>query len=146
MANKKEILTHKGNVKKEVVCLGMKDEVLVMDLVWCAEHEMIEIIEFIHSVAYIELLSRDVMSVWPWGLRVEHMFLKNKLNTVSDVISLDLRQINRLLGCGYKTRKEVYDVFCSYGLKLQSWTPGHYWERMKFEDVEKVDRLKIEGE
>ena len=141
------VLTHKGNVEKDVITLGVRSEIQSIDFVgW--EYGAEEAMEFIHAVAYVELLSRNVLVMWDWGARTQNMLLKNKLNTISDIMSLDLRQINRLSGCGYKTRKEVYDVFCSYGLKMAAWMPGHYWERMNYkfadEPGENKDRLVLE--
>lgn len=117
--------------KKEVLTLGAIGEVHSYNFIHLgADAE--EIVEFIHAVSYVELLSRPIETMDDWSIRVKNMLLRNRLIVVSDVVCLDLKQVNRLTGCGYKTRQEVYRVFNEYGFKVDSWMPGHYWERMSY--------------
>lgn len=118
-------------VMREIIVLGKREEICSIDIEHMGD-EAEEIIEFIHAVAYVELLSRDVLSMFEWGPHVRNTFAKHNIRTVSDVMSLDLRQINRMSGCGHIMRKQVYEIFCSYGFKLAAWMPGHYWERMNY--------------
>lgn len=123
--------------KKDPLVLGVVGEVHSYDFTSLGSfgeslREVEEIIEFIHAVAYVELLSRPVETMCDWPIRVKTMFLRNRLVTVSDVMCLNLDQVNRLAGCGYKTRQEVYQTFNGYGLSIESWMPGHYWDRMNY--------------
>lgn len=92
------------------------------------------IVECIHHRALAELLSRSVESMWDWEVRTKNMFENNYLKTLQDVVSLSMGRVNRLVGCGYYTRKEVYEVFCLYHVKLQYWAPemGREYKRYKF--------------
>jgi hypothetical protein len=56
-------------------------------------------------------------------MRTGHMFDNNNLQIVRDITILSQGQVNRLAGCGQTTRKEVYDVFCMYHLRLKHWQP-----------------------
>lgn len=121
--------------KKYVLTLGVIGEVRAYDYTWL-RHEAEEITDFIHAAAYVELLSRPVETMDDWSIRVKNMLLRNRLYIISDVVCLDLKQVNRLSGCGYKTRQEVYKVFREYGFSVESWMPGHYWERMNYSFTE----------
>jgi hypothetical protein len=87
------------------------------------EEEAESIVECIHKMACQELLSRTLLSMWRWELRTIHMFEANHLQIISDVMRLQLGKVNRLKGCGYVTRKEVYDVFYLYHINLKHWSP-----------------------
>jgi hypothetical protein len=90
------------------------------------------IIECIHYMAYQELLSRTILSMWGWELRTKHMFEANGLHYIRDIMALPLGKVNRLIGCGYITRKEVYEVFYMYHIKLKHWAPELHWEKMNY--------------
>lgn len=127
--------------KKEPLVLGVIGEVHSYDYTSLGSfgdslREVEEIIEFIHAVGYVELMSRPLEEMCEWPMRVKTMFLRNRLLTISDVLCVDLKEVNKLAGCGYKTRQEVYKVFNEYGLKVEQWMPGHYWNNTnyKFED------------
>ena len=96
------------------------------------EEEAESIVECIHQMAYQELLSRSISSMWGWEIRTKHMFEQNHLQVISDVVRLQLGHVNRLRGCGYVTRKEVYEVFCAYHLKLRHWAPELHWEKQNY--------------
>jgi len=90
------------------------------------------IIECIHYMAYQELMSRTIISMWGWEVRTKHMFENNHLSSVGDVVSCQLGKVNRLKGCGYQTRKEVYEVFCMYHLKLKHWSPELHYSKANY--------------
>ena len=99
--------------QKNVLTLGVLGEVHTYDFtnlgsIGESAKELEEIIEFIHAVAYVELLSRPVETMYDCSIRVNTMFLRNRLHEVSDVMCLTLRNVNQLSGCGYKVRQEVY--------------------------------------
>jgi hypothetical protein len=96
------------------------------------EEEAESTIEFIHRVAYQEFISRNIESMWGWELRTKHMFEHNALYTVGDVMGCSLRKVNRLMGCGFITRKEIYDVFCLYHFKLKYWSPDLHWNKANY--------------
>ena len=81
------------------------------------------IVECIHQIMLSELLSRSIVSMWDWEVRTRHMFEQNALICLRDITSLSIGGARRLIGCGYTTRKEVYDVFCMYHMKLKHWAP-----------------------
>ena len=119
--------------KTDVLTLGARHEIIPYDFTELGAGEIEEVVEFIHAVAYVELIGRPLLTMADWSPRTVSMFLRHRMNVISDIMSLDLRQINRLVGCGHKTRQEVYNVFCEYGMKLDSWMPGHYWARMNYQ-------------
>jgi hypothetical protein len=90
------------------------------------------IVECIHKIAMRELSSRSLESMWGWEVRTVHMFSNNHLYHVGDVVGLPLGKVNRLVGCGYQTRKEVYDVFCMYHLKLIHWIPELHYSKNNY--------------
>lgn len=119
-------------LQREVIVLGVIGEVKSYDIS-CMNYEAIEeVTDFLHAVGYVEMISRPLETMEDWSIRVKNMFLRNRLIYISDVLSLDLKQVNRLSGCGYKVRQEVYQVMGSYGCKVEAWMPGHYWERMNY--------------
>jgi hypothetical protein len=87
------------------------------------EEEAEHIVGSLHRIALSELLSRSITSMWDWEMRTKNMFQHNALTYIRDVTSLSVGRVNRLMGCGYVTRKEVFDVFCLYHLKLTHWQP-----------------------
>lgn len=90
------------------------------------------IVECIHKMAYQEFMSRIITSMWGWEVRTIHMFSNNQLYHVGDIVKLPLGKVNRLVGCGYQTRKEVYDVFYMYHLKLKYWTPELHYSKNNY--------------
>jgi len=94
--------------------------------------EVESIIECIHKTAMKELMSRSIESIWDWELRTKNMFLNNHLHRVGDIMQLSLGKVNRLIGCGYTTKKEVYDVFCVYHLRLKFWEPDKHYSKMNY--------------
>lgn len=96
------------------------------------EEEAESIIECIHKLSFKELLSRSIESMWDWEMRTKNMFLNNHLHRVGDVTVLPLGKVNRLIGCGYTTRKEVYEVFEHYHLRLKFWEPNNHYTRANY--------------
>lgn len=94
--------------------------------------EVESIVASIHQTAMREFLSRDVVTMWKWEPRTEHMFDNNHLQSVAHVVDLSVGMVNRLKGCGYTTRKEVYDVFRMYHLKLNHWAPERHRSKANY--------------
>lgn len=86
------------------------------------------IINSIHRIAMTEFMSRKIVTMWDWEVRTKHVFENNHIEYVRDVVSLTMGQVNRLTGCGYKTRKEVYDVFTMFHVRLNHWSPEKHWK------------------
>ena len=119
-----------NNNSKDIVLLGMKDEILPIDFMYVNDEEIACIMDFVHGIAQQELVSRSVMSMAEWSLRARSVFINNDLSQVGHVIVLTKNEVNRLIGCGYITRKEIYDVYRSYGLQVPGWEPGYYYEKL----------------
>lgn len=126
----------------DIVLLGMRDEVLPIDLSYTDEEEIAMIMDFVHELAYTELLSREIMSMWEWSVRTQGVLAQNNLIQVGHIVGLSKIEVNRMAGCGYKTRKEIYDVYKSYGLIMPNWSPGMYYEKAnyQFNDEEEIER------
>jgi hypothetical protein len=90
------------------------------------------IVECIHKMAMREFLSRSLESMWDWELRTKNMFINNHLYRIEDIATLPVGKVNRLVGCGYTTRKEVYDVFEAYHLRLKFWNPDRHYSKMNY--------------
>lgn len=118
----------------DMMTLGMVDEIHQhIDITHlCEDHGIDVVIGYLHKISFRELMSRSIDSMWGWELRTKHMFENNKIQKIGDVTSLEVGKVNRLIGCGYKTRKEVYDVFCVYHLRLKNWSPNGHWEKMNY--------------
>ena len=132
----------KDTVVKDIVMLGTFDEVMLIDMIYIDELELEQIIEFIHEIAYHELLSRNVKSMTDWSVRAISLFNRYDFSIIDHIVSLTKNQVNALNGCGYKTRKEIYDTCISYGLTVPTWTPGDYYNKMNyiFEDEGTLER------
>lgn len=132
--------------QRDVLTLGVKEEIVSYDfteLGWDAQ----EIVEFMYSVAFTEMVSRNVLHMWDWSVRVKNMLVRNKLDTVGKVMHIEVIEINKLWGCGFKSRKEIYDVFKSLNIELKNWHPNHYWDKyMNPKDEENIDRLQDDEE
>ena len=108
-------------------------ELSLVNLIDIGEEEGIEsLVELIHKLAYNEFLSRRIDSMWDWELRTKNMFVNNHLHKVGDVAGLPIGKVNRLIGCGYITRKEVYDVFWMYHLRLKFWEPDKHYSKLNY--------------
>lgn len=122
----------------DVITVGMKDELLenglyLIDLSYLTEEEGVaSIVGYIYEMSYRELMSRTLLSVWDWELRTKHMFEHNNLHYIGDIVYLSQGKVNRLIGCGYKTRKEIYDIFYMYHLKLNNWSPDKHWDKANY--------------
>lgn len=110
-----------------VLTLGTKEEIIPYDFSYLG-WEAREITEFIHDTAYAELVARPINSLC-WSVRVDNMFRANKLNSIGMVMNISIESINNLYGCGFKTRREVYEVFESYGIVLDQWHPDRYYDK-----------------
>ena len=100
-------------------------ELSLVNLIDIGEEDGIEsLVELIHKLAYKEFLSRRIDSMWDWELRTKNMFINNHLHRIGDVTTLPVEKVKRLIGCGYTTKKEVYDVFFMYHLRLKFWNPN----------------------
>lgn len=126
------MLNGDGMVKKDVVVLGMKDEILSINWEYQDEQELKHMIQFVHNVAYKELLSRSLMNMCDWSSRVRTLFITHRLDLISHVVLLSKDEVNQLHGGGYKTRKEVFDTFQVYGISIPNWMPGYYYERANY--------------
>jgi hypothetical protein len=90
------------------------------------------VVECIHKVAMEELFVRNLKTMWDWEVRTKNMFKDNHLYKVGDVAMLPTGKVNRLIGCGYTTRKEVYDVFWTYHIRLKFWAPDKHYSKMNY--------------
>ena len=121
------------NLEKEFMILGERGEVMSYDFTeigWEAQ----DMIEKLHVWARMELMCRDIMDVWDWSLRTRHMFENNNMTTIGNVAHIQLKQINNLPQCGFKTRREVYNIFFSeLNIKLHQWNPDQIMDRYRFE-------------
>lgn len=121
-----------GKRKKVVVVLGAIGECYPYDFTtmgWEAK----EITDFIHECAYKELVNRNLHVSWGWSVRTKSMFLNNRLHTIGNVVHL--QSVNKLIGCGFKVRKEVYDVFRhEFSIELKQWHPDQYWKKFRFSE------------
>ena len=106
----------------DIRTLGHINEIDQIDFTWMDE-KVQYVIASLHRIALSELLSRKITSVWDWEPRTLHMFERNVLVSINDVTSLTQGRVNRLIGCGYTTRNEVYEVFHMYHIKLTRWQP-----------------------
>lgn len=113
------------------IAIGCINEIRQIDFLSMG-HNAEHMIASIHRIAMRELFSRRLVTVWDWEIRTRHMFENNKLYIVQDVITLSPGHVNRLKGCGYKTRKEVYDIFILYHIKLNNWSPEHHYSKANY--------------
>jgi hypothetical protein len=108
-------------------------DVSLVDFTNLTEEEGVgSIVELVHKAVFQEMMSRSLESAWGWEVRTKHMFESNNLNTVGDVVLLKEGNVNRLIGCGYTTRKEVYEVFCMFHLRLKFWEPEKHRSRVNY--------------
>jgi len=133
------VLSHNSD-NRDVVLLGMRDEILSIDFMYVNDEEVACIMEFVHKIAWQELISRTILSMAEWSSHAKTVFINHSFSQVGHIIILTKDEVNRLYGCGYMTRKEIFEVFKSYGIVLSGWEPGHYYEkrncRYKFIDDE----------
>lgn len=136
----------KRSKKKDVLTLGVREEVIPYDFVYLG-WDAHEITDFIYSVAFTEMVSRPVLDLWDWSVRVRHLLIENNLNTVGKIMHISLGEINALRGCGFKLRKEIYDVMKMLNIPAENWHPNKYWEKWYGQSAKKreSDRL-LEGE
>jgi hypothetical protein len=118
--------------EKDIVLFGMRDEILPIDMSYMDDREVMLIVDFVHHIAWKELLSRTIQSMHDWSSRARTLFIDHDMSIIQHVVILSKNEVNRLNGCGYKTRKEIYDVYKSYGLTLPNWMPGDYYERKNY--------------
>ncbi len=114
--------------KYEKLMLGVVGEVIPYDftnLGWNA----LELIEALNKVLYDHLINRPLLEEADWSVRTRNMFLRNRLTKVGQVLFMDVDHVNRLAGCGYQTRKNVYEEFQKKGIDLPAWKPEKYWEK-----------------
>lgn len=128
----------KGGGEVEVVILALTEpkeryELSLVDFVELEKEDGLEsIVGHIHNIALKELTSRTLGSMWSWEVGTKRMFEYNKLEKVRDITALSIGAVNRLTGCGYKTRKEIYDVFCMYHLRLKHWSPELHYSKQNY--------------
>ena len=122
------MLSHDSK-NKDIVLLGMRDEILPIDFMYVNDEETACIMDFVHGIMWQELISRTIMSMAEWSSHAKTVFMNHSFNQVGHIIVLSKDEVNRLNGCGYMTRKEIFEVFKLYGLYMSSWEPGHYYER-----------------
>lgn len=115
----------------EIPIIGCLREIRQLDFVGMGEKAE-HLIGSIHRIAMREFLSRRIVTVWDWEIRTKHMFEDNGLVSIGEVVRLSLGHVNRLKGCGYKTRKEVYDIFMLYHLKLNNWSPEYHYSKTNY--------------
>jgi len=97
-----------------------ENEASLIDFVTMGD-EVESVVECLHRMALKEFMSRTLLGVWGWETRTQHMFEENQLHTVKDIVNLSQMQVNNLTGCGRVTKKEVYEVFCMYHVRLKYW-------------------------
>ena len=118
--------------KKDVMTLGHVHEIHPVNFIDMGL-EAQGFITQIHIIALEELMNRSVISVWCWSRRVENIFKNNHINTVRDLTIITLQEVNRLPSCGFKSRREIYDIFLKeYNIKLNQWNPEHHWDKYVF--------------
>lgn len=111
--------------------LGTKNEVIPIDFTtwgWGAK----DIISQIYSIVFTELVNRDIFTVGDWSVRTKNMFLNNNIKKVMDLLEINLngvQSVNNLIGCGFKTRKQIYERFKELNIELSSWNPDYYWTK-----------------
>lgn len=118
--------------EKDIVLLGVREEILPIDMNYMDDREVELIIDFVHRVARKELLSRSIISMHDWSSRAQTLFIEHEFHIIQHIVVLSKNEVNDLNGCGYKTRKEIYDICKSYGLTLPNWSPGYYYERKNY--------------
>ena len=118
--------------KKDTVVLGMQYEVLSIDMNYMNNREVELIVDFVHHIAWKELLSRTIKSMCDWSSRANTLFIEHNFRFIGHLVVLSKDEVSKLNGCGYKTRKEVYETYKSYGLIMQNWMPGDYYERRNY--------------
>ena len=95
-----------------------------IDTVTVWEPEYVEsVVKLLHNTAIKELLSRNILSVWDWELRTKNMFQANKMEVVNDLVNKKQEDMKRIVGCGETTKKEVYEAFLMYHIRLKYWKP-----------------------
>jgi hypothetical protein len=119
-------------LNRDIVLLGMKDEIMPIDLEYLDEFEAELVTGFVYHVAYNELVSRTLKDMAEWSSRAMTLFETHRMERIRDIIHMTKNEVNRLSGGGYVTRKEIYDVFRLHGIIMPNWMPGHYYERMNY--------------
>ena len=124
--------------EKDVILLGARSEILAIDFMYVNDEEIACIMEFVHDIMWQELLSRSIRSMAEWSSHAQTVFTQNGFSQVGHIIGLTKNEVNRLKGCGYITRMEIYNIYKYYGLIMPQWEPGVYYEkqnnRYKFVD------------
>ena len=118
--------------KKDRIVLGVREEVLSIDMMYMDIAGVEEMIDFVHHTAWKELLSRSIKSMKDWSSRANNLFIEYNFRLIGHLVVLSKDEINQLHGCGYKTRKEIYETYKSYGLIMNNWMPGDYYERRNY--------------
>lgn len=118
--------------KKDVIMLGAKDEILSIDMMYMDMVGVEVMIDFVHWVAWKELLSRTIRSMKDWSARTNNLFIENNFRLIGHLVVLSKDEVNQLHGCGYKTRREVYNTYKSYGLIMQNWMPEDYYDKKNY--------------
>ena len=123
---------------KDVITLGHVQEINPMNFVDMGDTVQ-NLIAQIHIICLEEFMSRSVLSVWCWSRRVENIFRNNKINKLQDLLNMTLHQVNRLTSCGFKSRKEIYEIFIKeYNIKLHNWNPDHHWDKYLYDSKGKM--------
>lgn len=130
----------KKSTKKDLLTLGVREEVMSYDFTYLG-WEAYEITEFIYSVAFTELVSRPVLDIWDWSVRVRTLLIENNLDTVGKMMHIKVEEINTLRRCGFKLRKEIYEVLTSLSIPVENWHPNKYWDKW-YGQSNKQDREK----
>lgn len=110
------------------VIVGTINEIVPVDMSCMDEKEIRIVLDFIHHIAWKELLSRPIHSMKDWSARANTLFLEYDFVLIGHLAVLSKNEVVELNGCGYKTKKEIYDTCKSYGLTLPNWVPGTYYE------------------
>lgn len=125
-----------GKHKREVIMLGdvheINDPINFVDM----GHEAKGLINQLHLICLKELMSRSVSSVWCWSKRVENIFKNNNIVTIQNLVTITLAEVNNLANCGFKSRREIYDIFLKeYNIKLNQWNPEHHWDKYLIDPI-----------
>ena len=123
------------NLEKEIITLGEIKELYIIDHDFVMMgHDARYMMEKIHTWAKMELMCRDVLYITDWSSRTRHMLENNEFTTIGHVCHTPIQVINRLPQCGYKIRREVYNVFdIELKIKLHQWNPDQYLDKHRFE-------------
>lgn len=115
----------------DVLTLGVKGEVIPYDytgLGWDA----CGLMEKLHDILYASLMERNIYHAYMWTVYAQHMFAKNHITTVGQIVNMSESKVFTLRGCGLVIRKEVHSVFENViGITLPAWEPRRWYMKYR---------------